>query len=120
MLENLTTETIEAIFNALPVDLTFVDATDIVRYYNKGDDRIFRRTPSAIGRKMQECHPQRRLDKIEQLISELKSGSINAVEYSIYLNGRKIYIRNIAVRDKDVRYSGILEVDQDITDIQNI
>ena len=45
MLEKFSIETIGAIFDALPVDLTFVDETDTVRYYSKGDDRIFRRTP---------------------------------------------------------------------------
>ena len=74
MLEKISTGTIEAIFDTLPLDLTFVDDTDTVRYYSKGNERIFRRTPAVIGRKVQDCHPQKSLHKVEQVVSELKSG----------------------------------------------
>ena len=57
MLEVFSTETLEAIFDALPVEVSFVDDAGTVRYYSKGDKRIFRRTPAVIGRKVQNCHP---------------------------------------------------------------
>ena len=57
MLEVFSTETLEAIFDALPVEVSFVDDADTVRYYSKGDKGIFRRTPAVIGRKVQNCHP---------------------------------------------------------------
>ena len=120
MLEKLSTETLEAIFDALPVDLTFVDDTDTVRYYSKGDDRIFRRTPAVIGKKVQDCHPQKSLHKVEQVVSDLKSGKRDVAEFWINLKGRQVYIRYFAVRDKAGKYIGILEVTQDITDIQKI
>ncbi len=120
MLETILTETIEAIFDTLPVDLTFVDDTDTVRYYSKGDERIFKRTPAVIGRKVQDCHPQESLHKVEQVVSELKAGTRNVAEFWIDLKGRKVYIRYFAVRDKTGRYIGTLEVTQDITDLQKI
>ncbi len=120
MLETISTETLEAIFDTLPVDLSFVDETDTVRYYSKGDERIFRRTPAVIGRKVQDCHPQQSLHKVEQVISDLKTGKRNVAEFWIDLKGRKIYIRYFAVRDKAGRYIGTLEVTQDITDLQKI
>ena len=120
MLEKLLTETIEAIFDTLPVDLTFVDDTDTVRYYSKGDERIFRRTPAVIGRKVQNCHPQKSLHKVEQVVSDLKSGRRNVAEFWIDLKGRKVYIRYFAIRDKTGGYLGTLEVTQDITDLQKI
>ena len=120
MLETISTETLEAIFDTLPVDLSFVDETDTVRYYSKGDDRIFRRTPAVIVRKVQDCHPQQSLHKVEQVVSDLKTGRRNVAEFWIDLKGRKIYIRYFAVRDKAGRYIGTLEVTQDITDIQKI
>jgi len=120
MLEKLLTETIEAIFDTLPVDLTFVDDTDTVRYYSKGDERIFRRTPAVIGMKVQQCHPQKSLHKVEQVVSDLKSGRRNVAEFWIDLKGRKIYIRYFAIRDKTGKYLGTLEVTQDITDLQKI
>jgi len=120
MLETFSTETLEAIFDALPLDVTFVDDTDTVRYYSKGDDRIFRRTPAVIGRKVQDCHPKESLDKVNQVASNLKSGKRDFAEFWIDLKGRKIYIRYFAVRDKAGKYLGILEVTQDITNIQKI
>jgi PAS domain S-box-containing protein len=120
MLEKLSTETLEAIFDTLPVDVTFVDDTDTVRYYSKGDERIFRRTPAVIGRKVQDCHPQQSLHKVEQVVSELKTGRRNVAEFWIDLKGRKIYIRYFPVKDKKGKYIGILEVTQDITDLQKI
>ena len=120
MLENFSLETLEAIFDALPLDVTFVDEADTVRYYSKGDDRIFRRTPAVIGRKVQDCHPKESLDKVNQVASNLKSGKRDFAEFWIDLKGRKIYIRYFAVRDKAGKYLGTLEVTQDITDIQKI
>ena len=120
MLEKLSTETLEAIFDTLPVDLTFVDDTDTVRYYSKGDERIFRRTPAVIGKKVQDCHPQKSLHKVEQVVSQLKTSRRNMAGFWIDLKGRKIYIRYFPVKDKKGKYIGILEVTQDITDIQKI
>ena len=120
MLETILTETIEAIFDALPVDVTFVDDTDTVRYYSKGDERIFRRTPAVIGLKVQNCHPRQSLPRVEQVVSELKAGRRNVAEFWIDFKGRKIYIRYFPVRDKQGKYLGILEVTQDITDLQKI
>jgi len=120
MLEKLATETIEAIFDTLPVDLTFVDDIDTVRYYSRGDERIFRRTPAVIGRKVPDCHPPQSLHKVEQVVSKLKSGQRNVAEFWIDLKGRKILIRYFAVRDKQGKFMGIIEVTQDITDLQRI
>ncbi len=120
MLENFSLETLEAIFDALPLDVTFVDETDTVRYYSKGDDRIFRRTPAVIGRKVQDCHPKESLDKVNQVASNLKSGKRDFAEFWIDLKGRKIYIRYFAVRDRDGQYVGTVEVSQDITEIKKL
>ena len=120
MLEVFSTEKLETILDALPVEVSFVDENDAVRYYSKGDKRIFKRTPAVIGRKVRDCHPPKSLHKVEQVISDLKSGKRDAAEFWIDLGGRKIYIRYFAVRDKDGKYLGTLEVTQDITDIQKI
>ena len=120
MLEAFSTETLEAIFDALPVEVSFVDDADVVRYYSKGDKRMFKRTPAVIGRKVQDCHPQKSLHKVEQVISDLKSGKRDVAEFWIDLKGRKIYIRYFSVRDKVDKYLGTLEVTQDITEIQKI
>jgi PAS domain S-box-containing protein len=120
MLEKLSTETIEAIFDTLPVDITFVDKDDTVRYYSRHDDRIFRRTPGIIGKKVQNCHPQQSIHKVNEVVADLKSGKRKVAEFWIDLNGQKVYIRYFPVKDKAGNYIGIVEVSQDITEIQKI
>lgn len=120
MLEKLSMDVLEAIFDALPVEVSFVDDTDSVRYYSKGDQRIFKRSPAVIGRKVRDCHPQKSLYKVEQVVSDLKAGRRNVAEFWIDLKGRKLYIRYFAVKSSDGKYLGILEVTQDITDLQKI
>jgi PAS domain S-box-containing protein len=120
MLETFSTETLEAIFDTLPLDLTFVDDTDTVRYYSRGDERIFKRSSEVIGKQVKNCHPQKSLHKVEQVVSDLKSGRRDVAEFWIDLQGCKIYIRYFAVRDKAGKYLGTLEVTQDITDLQKI
>ena len=120
MLEKLPTETLEAIFDALPIDIPFVDDSDTVRYYSRGDARIFRRSPAVIGKQVQNCHPQKSLYKVEQVVADLKSGRRDVAEFWIDLHGRKIYIRYFPVRNGAGEYRGIVEVSQDITDVQKI
>ena len=120
MLETLSPETLEAIFDTLPLDITYVDETDTVRYYSRGEKRIFRRTPAVIGKKVQNCHPQPSLHKVNQVVSDLKSGQRDAAEFWIELKGRRVYIRYFPVKDQAGNYLGVLEVTQDITDLPKI
>ncbi len=120
MLDKLSTETIAAIFDALPVEVSFVDKDDVVRYYSKGDQRIFRRTPSVIGMKVQNCHPQESVHVVNQILEDFRAGKRDVAQFWINLKGRMILIRYFPVRDKSGSYIGCLEVTQDITDIKTI
>lgn len=120
MIENLSREILEALLNTLPVDVTFVDENDGVRYFNKNGDRIFPRPRSVIGRKVQDCHPKKSVHRVQQILDEMKTGTRDIAEFWIDLRGRKIHIQYFAVRDPDQNYFGRLEVSQDITDIQKI
>jgi uncharacterized protein len=120
MIESLPIETIEAVCDALPVEISFIDASDTVRYYSKGDKRIFKRTPAVIGRKVQNCHPKKSLAVVEEVISDLKSGKRDVAMFWIDLQGHKILIRYFPVKDKAGNFLGVLECSQDITDIQKL
>lgn len=120
MLDKLSIETIAAIFEALPVEVSFVDKDDTVRYYSKGDKRIFRRTPSVIGMKVQNCHPQKSLHKVNQVLDDLKAGTRDVAQFWIDLKGRTVLIRYFPVRDESGNYIGCLEATQDITDLKKI
>jgi len=113
-------EILAAVLDTLPVEISFVDENDTVRYFNKDGDRIFPRPPAIIGRKVQDCHPKKSLHKVNQILDDFKNNKRSSVEFWIDLKGRKIYIRYFAVRDKSGKYLGCIEVTQDITDIQKI
>ena len=120
MLETLSTEMIECILEQLPMDITFVDADDIVRYYSHGENGIFKRTPSIIGSKVQSCHSPDSVHLVQQILNDFRSGKRDVFRFWKNLQGRLVYIRYFAVRDKDNNYQGILEATQDITDIKQI
>ena len=120
MIEKLSHEQIGALLDALPVDITFVDAEDRVRYFNKEGKRIFARNRKIIGIKIQNCHPQKSVRVVYQILENFRNNRRDSADFWIDSNGRKIYIRYFAVRDKKGKYLGCLEVTQDITDIQKI
>jgi hypothetical protein len=104
----------------LPVDMTFVDENDEVRYFSAGKERIFPRSPGIIGRKVQNCHPPKSLDVVNRIVAEFKAGTKDHADFWIRMGGRFVYIRYFAVRDDEERYRGTLEVSQDITDIKSL
>jgi len=120
MIESLSHEVVEAMLDALPVEISFIDSEDVVRYVNKDGDRIFPRPRAVIGRKVQNCHPRKSLHKVNQILEEFKAGKRESANFWIDLRGRKIYIRYFPVRNKSGEYLGCLEVTQDITDIKKI
>jgi len=116
----LTKEEVEAILNTLPVDITFVDKDDAVKFFNKAEKRIFVRTKAILGRKVQLCHPQKSIHVVNRILEAFKKGEKDVAEFWINVGGRLIHIRYLAVRDKDGKYLGTMEVTQDITDLKKI
>lgn len=114
------TKELEAVLNTLPVDITFVDKEDRVRYFSQSKERTFPRAKAIIGRKVQQCHPQKSLHVVEEILSDFKEKKREEAGFWINMGGRLIYIRYFAVRDKAEKYIGCLEVTQDITDIKKI
>ncbi|MEM3442516.1 MAG: DUF438 domain-containing protein [Candidatus Bathyarchaeia archaeon] len=116
----LTKEEIEALLDTLPVDITFVDKEDTVKYFNKAEKRVFVRTKAIIGRKVQLCHPQKSVHIVNRILDSFKEGKKDVAEFWIPAKDRLIHIRYFAVRDKNGKYLGTMEVTQDITDIKKI
>jgi len=120
MIENLKPEIIEAMLDSMPIEISFVNENNEVKYFNKNGDRIFPRPRSIVGKNVQQCHPQKSLHKVLQILEAFKDGKKDVAEFWINLKGRQIYIRYFTVRDEDGKYLGTLEVSQDITDIKKI
>ena len=111
---------LEALFRYLPVDLTFVDAEDRVRFFSEGPRRIFQRSPAIIGRDVQHCHPPKSVHVVEKILADFKAGRQDGAEFWIQMAERFVYIRYFAVRDAERRYLGTLEVTQDVTGIRQL
>lgn len=117
----LAPEVLAAILNTLPVELSFVDHEDRVRYFShERGEKIFSRSRGAIGTEVQNCHPQKSLHMVEQILSDFRAGRRDVAEFWIDMGPRKIHIRYWPVRDDAGRYLGCLETVQDVTAIQQL
>ncbi len=120
MIENLNKEQLEGLLEAIPIEISFVDENDLVKFWNKHETRTFKRPVSVLGKSVQNCHPKHSVDKVNQILSDFKSGKRNSAEFWINLGERRVHIRYFAVRDKAGRYLGTLEATQDIAGIKKI
>jgi hypothetical protein len=113
-------EQLMLMLNTLPVDITFVDENDRVRYFSENKDRVFVRSRGIIGRKVQNCHPPKSVDTVQKILDDFRSGKRDEADFYLHLGDKYIYIKYFAVRSGDGRYKGTLEVTQDIAPIQKI
>jgi DUF438 domain-containing protein len=121
LIRNLSYEQIDAIMETLPFEVTFVDAEDTVAYFNKLDKtKLFPRTRSVIGRKVEKCHPEKSVDVVGQIVNGFKNRTLDHAEFWIDFRDDKILIRYFPVYSEAGEYMGVLEVTQAIGAIQKI
>jgi hypothetical protein len=108
----------EALFRTLPIDITFVDKDDKVKFFSLGPDRIFTRNRAIIGRDVRMCHPPSSVNVVEQILSDFKSGTQSSAAFWIQMQGRFIYIEYFALRGKKGEYLGTIEFTQDLTKLR--
>ncbi len=113
-----TKEELESMLNSMPVDITFVDKNDNVKYFSQGKERIFARTRAVIGRTVHNCHPPASVHVVEKIVEDFKSGKKDHEDFWIKMGDKYVLIRYFAVRNKDGQYLGTLEFTQDIAPIQ--
>ncbi len=117
---NLSQQQLELILNTIPLDLTFIDENDEVKYFSSPKDRFFPRSPAIIGRKVHKCHPPESVHIVEKILNAFKTGSKNEASFHIQMKGKFIFIRYFAVRDENEKYIGTLEASQDVTEIRKM
>lgn len=114
----LNAEQLILLFNHLPVDITYVDQNDEVRYFSGAKHRIFPRSKAIIGRKVQNCHPPESVHIVNEIIDAFRSGRKSVADFRINMKGRFISIRYFALRNEKNEYCGTLEVSEDVTEIR--
>ncbi|HUT64310.1 MAG TPA: DUF438 domain-containing protein, partial [Anaerolineae bacterium] len=117
---SLTYEEVNLMLKHLPVEISFVDEQDKVRYYSETKERIFPRSPGVIGRSVQNCHPQKSVHIVNRILDAFRTGAKDSAEFWIEMQGKFILIRYYAVRDIEGHYKGTIEVTQDITHIRRL
>lgn len=116
----LSFDEIYMIFNNLPVDMTFVDEHNKVRYFTKPKDRIFPRSPAIIGGSVKNCHPPESVHVVEEILESFRAGKEDSAKFWINVKGKMVLIQYFALRDSSGKYKGVLEVSQDISEIKSL
>lgn len=116
----LTLEQINLIYKNLPVDITYVDENEIVKFYSDTKHRIFPRSKNVIGRDVKNCHPRKSVHIVEEIVEKFRSGEQNTAEFWINKPDLFIYIYYVAIRDEEGNFRGVLEMMQDCTHIRSL
>ena len=116
----LTLEQINLLFRHLPVDLSYVDENELVKFYSDTPHRIFPRSANVIGREVKSCHPAKSVHVVEEIVEKFRSGEQSQAEFWINKPGLFIYVIYTAVRDENGKFRGVLEMMQDCTHIREL
>jgi len=116
----LTVHELINIFNTLPVEVTFIDNNDKVKYFSQGKHQIFKRNRAVLGRDVRLCHPPKSVHIVEQILNDFKTGKQDQAAFWIEMNGIFVYIVYYAVKDEENNYVGTMEIVQDITQIKKL
>lgn len=112
---------LESMFRTLPIDITFVDKDDKVKFFSHGTKKVFDRNRSIIGRDVRLCHPPGSVHIVEQIIDDFRSGKEHKAAFWISsFMGQFVYIEYTALRGTDNEYLGIMEVTQNITELRSL
>lgn len=107
---------LQAILNTLPVDMTFVDKNEKVRYFSQGKERIFHRSRAVLNRDVKLCHPPSSVHVVEKILDDFRSGRQDHAPFWIQMKGEFIFIEYYALHDENGEYLGTLEVSQNLTE----
>ena len=115
-----TAEELLCILNTIPVDMTFVDKDDKVKYFTQGAERIFQRNRAILNRDVRHCHPPASAHIVDKIIDDFKSGAQSRAPFWINKGGKLIHIEYFALRNEQGEYMGTLEVSQDLTHYRSL
>lgn len=110
---HMTISQLTAMLNTIPLEISFVDADNINRYFNEGP-KVFKRPQMAIDREVFSCHPPKIEPMVRAIISDFRNGKRSQVPVWMEKNGRTMLVTYMAVRDSEGQYVGTMEIVQDM------
>ncbi len=115
---------VRAALEALPAEITVIDAHDEVVAWNKHQGRLFHRPETSMGLNFRQCHPQASLAKVEQIVAEMRAGTRHKARFWIQAKvgdeRHLVVIEFYALRGDSGEYLGCMEVTQDLEDIRGL
>jgi len=117
---NLSLEEVKMMINKLPLDITYVDQNDRVKFFSNPEDRFFPRSKAIIGRTVKNCHPPESVHIVEKILTAFKAGEKDKARFWIQMRGKFILIEYYALRDENGNYRGTIEVSQDLTELREL
>jgi PAS domain S-box-containing protein len=109
MIDRLSKDQLDAILNALPIELIFVDENDRLQYCNKAERQAQMSQRDILGRDVRDCHKPESLPRTDQMLDDLRSGRKDEDEFWVDGLGVKLLNRFLAVRDESGGYLGCIE-----------
>ena len=110
---HMTVEQLTALLNTIPLELTFVDSDNINRFFNEGP-KVFKRPGMAIDREVFSCHPPKIEPMVRAIIDDFRNDRRDSVPVWMEKNGKPFLVTYMAVRDRERKYLGTVEVVQDM------
>lgn len=108
----LTFQQLKGILKILPLDITFIDAEEKVRFFiNEG--QIFNRPKLALGNDIFNCHPPKVFPIIKKMLEDFKAKKRDRMEVKRFIKGKPVFVQYIAVYDDFGEYVGTVEFVQD-------
>lgn len=120
MIDRLSKDQLDAILNALPIELIFVDEDDRLQYCNKAERQERMRQGETFGRDIRSCHKPESLPRTDQMLDDLRTGRKDEDEFWIDGLGIKLLNRFLAVRDESGKYLGCIEYLLDFTALEEL
>jgi len=110
---HMTVEPLTALLNTIPLEISFIDADNITRFFNEGP-KVFKRPGMAIGREVFSCHPPKIEPMVRSILDDFRNNRRDSVPVWMEKNGRSIQVTFMAVRERNKKYLGTLELVQDM------
>lgn len=115
---SFSTTELTALLNTLPIDITFIDNKDKVKFFSQGEHRIFDRNRAILGRDVRMCHPPHSVHIVDKILEDFRSGKETSAPFWIQMGGKFIYINYYPLRDREGNYLGTFEFSQDLTELR--
>ena len=113
----MTVAQLTALLNTIPMEISFIDADNINRYFNEGE-KVFKRPQMALGREVFSCHPPKIEPMVRAILDDFRTGKQDRVPVWMEKHGRPMLVTYTAVRDRSGKYLGTVELVQDMTEAQ--